>query len=95
MGLELEDCTGQSLGTLPQDDDYEDESEDESGDERSDDDLRGSPLPDSEGNGHTMELTRLLEECRVMKEGCDEALIIARICPTLTTDEFRVGLVFL
>ena len=93
FGIRLKDYTGhwQSLGTLPQDDDYEDKSEDESGDERSDDDLRGSPL--SKGNGRTMELTCLLEECRVMKEGCDEALI-ARICPTLTTDEFRVGLVF-
>ena len=35
-GIRLEDCTGQSLGTLPQDDEYEDESEDESDDERSD-----------------------------------------------------------
>jgi hypothetical protein len=38
FGFRLEDCTGRSLGTLPQDDEYEDESEDESGDERSDDD---------------------------------------------------------
>ena len=30
--------SGESLGTLPQDNDSEDESEDESGDERSDDD---------------------------------------------------------
>ena len=36
--IRLEDCTGQSLGRLPQDNDYEDESTDESGDERSDDD---------------------------------------------------------
>ena len=39
-----------------------------------------------EGNGHTMELTRLLEECRVMNEDHDEEMI-ARICPTFTTDE--------
>jgi hypothetical protein len=45
---------------------------------------RVSPLP--EGNGHTMELTRLLEECRVMNEGRDEEMT-ARICPTLTTDK--------
>jgi len=107
-GIRLEDCTGQSLGTLPQDDEYEDESEeDESGDEESDDDedqdgdddddsgewesdeeepewgRRVSPLP--EGNGRTMELTRLLEECRVMNEGRDEEMI-ARIHPTLPAD---------
>ena len=35
--------------------------------------------------GHTMELTRLLEECRVMNEGRDET--IARILPTLTINE--------
>ena len=104
-GIRLEDCTGQSLGTLPQDDEYEDESEGESEDERSDEDeddddsgdwvsesdeeepewgRRVSPLP--EGNGRTMELTRLLEECRVMNEGRDEEMI-ARIRPTLTTEE--------
>ena len=109
-GIRLEDCTGQSLGTLPQEDEYEDESEDESGDESdedkdddSDDDdddddsgewesdeeepewgRRVSPLP--EGNGRTMELTRLLEECRVMNEGRDEEMI-ARIRPTLPADE--------
>ena len=102
-GIRLEDCTGQPLGTLPQDDEYEDESEeDESGEEESDDDedqdgdddddsgewesdeeepewgRRVSPLP--EGNGRTMELTRLLEECRVMNEGRDEEMI-ARIHP--------------
>ena len=38
FGIRLGDCTGESLRTLPQDDDSEDESEDESGDERSDDD---------------------------------------------------------
>ena len=38
FGIRLDDCTGESLGTLPQDDNSEDESEDESGDERSDDD---------------------------------------------------------
>ena len=110
-GIRLEDCTGQSLGTLPQDDEYEDESED---DEESDEDDDGdddyddedddsgewesdeeeeeepewgrrvSPLP--EGNGRTMELTRLLEECRVMNEGRDEEMI-ARIRPTLPPDE--------
>ena len=37
LGLWLEDCTGQSSGTLPQGDEYQDESEDESADERSDD----------------------------------------------------------
>ena len=120
-GIRLEDCTGQSLGTLPQDDESEDESEDESGDERSDEDdededgdddddyddedededsgewasesdeeeepeweRRVSPLP--EGNGRTMELTRLLEECRVMNEGRDEEMI-ARIRPTLPIDD--------
>ena len=118
-GIRLEDCTGQSLGTLPQDDEYEDESEEESDDERSDDDdeddedddddndyddddddsggwvsesdeekpeweRRVSPLP--EGNGRTMELTRLLEECRVMNEGRDEEMI-ARIRPTLPIEE--------
>ena len=108
-GIRLEDCTGQSLGTLPQDDEYDDESEDEYDDERSDDEYdddddgdesgewasesdeeepewerRVSPLP--EGNGRTMELTRLLEECRVMNEGRDEEMI-ARIRPTLTADE--------
>ncbi|KAF8811655.1 hypothetical protein BYT27DRAFT_7160670 [Phlegmacium glaucopus] len=117
-GIRLEDCTGQSLGTLPQDDEYEDEdgsgnedeSEDEDGDEdegeddddddNSDDDDSGeweseseeepewgrrvSPLP--EGNGRTMELTRLLEECRVMNEGRDEEMI-ARIRPMLPLDE--------
>ena len=107
-GIRLEDCTGQSLGTLPQD---EDESEDDdSGDEVSEDyddyddddddddsgewvsgsdeepewERRVSPLP--EGNGRTMELTRLLEECRVMNEGRDEEMI-ARIRPTLPIDE--------
>ena len=38
FGIRVEDYNGQSLGTLPQDDEYEDESEDESRDERSDDD---------------------------------------------------------
>jgi len=33
-----------------------------------------------------MEMTRLLEECRVMNDGRDE-LMIARIRPTLTADE--------
>ena len=108
FGIKLEDCTGQPLGTLPQDDEYEEESEDEDefGDERSGDDYdeddeddsvewasdeeepewdrRVSPLP--EGNGRTMELTRLLEECRVMNEGRDEEMI-ARIRPTLRADE--------
>jgi hypothetical protein len=115
-GIRLEDCTGHSLGTLPQDDEYEDENEDEDdnedetedeyGDEESDDEddddnddngewesgseeepewgRRVSPLP--EGNGRTMELTRLLEECRVMNEGRDEEMI-ARIRPTLPIDE--------
>ena len=115
-GIRLEDCTGQSLGTLPQDDEYEDEDEsegedeteddysdeayhDEENDEDYDDDDSGeweyeseeepewgrrvSPLP--EGNGRTMELTRLLEECRVMNEGRDEEMI-ARIRPTLDED---------
>ena len=106
LGIILEDCTGQLLGTLPEDDEDEDESEDESGDERSDYDYdddgdsgewvsesdeeepewerRVSPLP--EGNGRTMELTRLLEECRVMNEGRDEEMI-ARIRPKLTADD--------
>ena len=88
--IRLEDCTGQSLGTLPQDD--------ESGDERSDDDCdddndrgewvsgsdeeepewerRVSPLP--EGNGRAMELTRLLEKCRVMNERRDEMIALIR-----------------
>ena len=109
-GIRLEDCTGQSLGTLPLDEEYEDESEDEDEDEddydeddNDDDDddddseewesefeeegewgRRVCPLP--EGNGRTMELTRLLEECRVMNEGRDEEMI-ARIRPTLPIDE--------
>ena len=36
--IRLEYCTGQSFGTLPQDDEYEDEGEDQSSDENSDDD---------------------------------------------------------
>jgi hypothetical protein len=103
FGIRLEDYTGQSLGTLPQDHGYDDKSEDESGDERFDYDdndeddhgelnqtkrsLNGrgvSPLP--QGNGRTMELARLFEECRVMNEGCGEEMM-ARIRPTLTTDE--------
>ena len=105
-GIRLEDCAGQSLGTLLQDDEYsEDGSEDESGDERSNDEYdddesaewvsesdeeepqwgrRASPLP--EGNGRTMELTRLLEECRVTSEGRDEEMT-AGIRPALTKDE--------
>ena len=107
-GIRLEDCTGESLGTLPQDDEYEyddddddedsesesegeyDDSEDESGEWESESEEEGewgrrvSPLP--EGNGRTMELTRLLEECRVMNEGRDEEMI-ARIRPTLPPDE--------
>ena len=35
-GIRHKDCTGQSSGTLPQDDEYKDGSEDESSDERSD-----------------------------------------------------------
>ena len=50
--IRLEDCTGQSLGTLPQDDEYEDESTDESGDERSDDDYDGNDDDDDSGNGY-------------------------------------------
>jgi len=47
-GIRLEDYTGQSLGTLPQDDEYsEDGSEDESGDERSDDDYNDDDGDDS------------------------------------------------
>ena len=44
------------------------------------------PLP--EGNGHTIELTRLLEECRVMNEGRNKEMI-AWIRPklTVTADE--------
>jgi len=106
-GIRLEDCTGQTLGTLPQDDDeYEDEDESETEDQESDDEdeyddddsgeweseseeepewgRRVSPLP--VGNGRTMELTRLLEECRIMNEGRDEEMI-ARIRPTLLEDE--------
>jgi hypothetical protein len=37
-------------------------------------------------NATLMDLKRLLEECRVMNEGRDEEMI-ARIRPTLTTDE--------
>ena len=37
-GIRLENCTGQSLGTILQDDEFEDESEDESGDKISNDD---------------------------------------------------------
>jgi len=47
--IRLEDCTGESLWTLPQDDEYEDESEDESGDERSDDDYDDSDDDDDSG----------------------------------------------
>ena len=104
-GIRLEDCTGQTLGILPQDDEYDDEDESESEghesedeDEDDDDDdgeweseseaepewgRRVSPLP--EGNGRTMELTRLLEECRSMNEGRDEEMI-ARIRPTLSDE---------
>ena len=82
-------------------DESEDESGDERSDDDDDDNDSGdwvsgsdeeepegerrvSPLP--EGNGRTMELTRLLEECRVMNEGCDEEMI-ARTRPKLTADE--------
>jgi hypothetical protein len=100
-GIRLEDCTGQYLGTLPEDEDEsedEEETEDEHGDQESDDEdddddddsgeweseseeelqweQRVSALP--EGNGRIMELTRLLEECRMMNEGRDEEMI-ARI----------------
>ena len=70
--------------------DYDDDDDDsgewvsESGEEEPEWELRVSPLP--EGNGRTMELKRLLEECRVMNEGRDEEMI-AQIRPTLTTDE--------
>jgi hypothetical protein len=40
----------------------------------------------SEVNGRTMELTCLLEECRMMNEGRDEEMI-ARIRPKLRKDE--------
>ncbi|KDR66534.1 hypothetical protein GALMADRAFT_80689 [Galerina marginata CBS 339.88] len=96
-GIRLEDCTGQLLGNLPQDDEDEEKSEDESNEEESEEEVddndddwgTGSeeesdyeyefsvpPLP--EGNGRTMELTRLLQEVRAMNETRDESLI-ARI----------------
>ncbi|KAF8960422.1 hypothetical protein BDZ97DRAFT_1665771 [Flammula alnicola] len=98
QGIRLEDCTGQTLGTLPQDEESDDSSEDEeeegeegeSEEEGGDSDGWGTgseeyefpvpPLP--EGNGRTMELTRLLQEVRTMNAGRDEALI-ARIRPPL------------
>jgi hypothetical protein len=105
-GVRLEDCTGQVLGTLPEDEDDEDEEDeeedeevgedeeyeegdeddDESGEEYTSDEFGDEiefpvpPLP--EGNGRTMELTRLLQEVRLMNAGRDEALI-ARIRPPL------------
>ena len=57
-------------------DDYDDDDDDsgewvfESDEEEPEWERRVSPLP--EGNGRTMELTRLLEECRVMNEGQDD-----------------------
>jgi len=92
-GIRLEDCTGQVLGTLPDEDtdeseeevsEEDDEEEDEDEEEESDSDGWGSEVNDSDfpalpaGNGRTMELTRLLQEVRAMNEGRDEALI-ARI----------------
>ncbi|PPR05316.1 hypothetical protein CVT26_011575 [Gymnopilus dilepis] len=97
--VRLEDCTGQLLGTLPQDeddddseeeeddeseDDYEEDDEDEteSGSEEDEDEydsesesegFRVPPLP--EGNGRTMELTRLLQEVRAMNKDRDEEMI--------------------
>ena len=97
--VRLEDCTGQLLGTLPQDEDdddseeeeddeseedYEEEDEDEteSGSEEDEDEydsesesegFRVPPLP--EGNGRTMELTRLLQEVRAMNKDRDEEMI--------------------
>ncbi|KAF8157206.1 hypothetical protein B0H34DRAFT_658290 [Crassisporium funariophilum] len=88
-GISFEDCTGQSLGTLPQEEEDEESEDEEDEDEEFDSDeweseseeedewgKRVSALP--EANGRTMELTRLLQECRVMNEGRDEELI-ARI----------------
>ncbi|KAF8891483.1 hypothetical protein CPB84DRAFT_1683298 [Gymnopilus junonius] len=105
-GIRMEDCTGQFLGTLPQDDEDEsseeedddedsedeyedsddggeddedgggdggDDFEDEDSDEADGEGSRGPPLP--EGNGRTMELTRLLQEVRAMNESRDEELI--------------------
>jgi hypothetical protein len=61
-------------------DDDDDDDDDDSGEWVSESDeeepewgWRVSPL--SEGNGRTMELTCLLEECRVMNEGRDEEMI--------------------
>ncbi|KAF9479495.1 hypothetical protein BDN70DRAFT_690771 [Pholiota conissans] len=115
QGVRLEDCTGQVLGTLPEDEDdessseEEEDEEDEDGEEEYEDGEDGEkeeegseeeydreeydsdeyeeevefpvpPLP--EGNGRTMELTRLLQEVRIMNAGRDEAMI-ARIRPPL------------
>ncbi|KAH9478036.1 hypothetical protein JR316_0010272 [Psilocybe cubensis] len=85
-GIRLEDCTGQTLGTLPQDEQEESDEEDgdsdgwgsESEEEEEEDDAVYNVPPLPEGNGRTMELTRLLQEVRAMNEGRDEALI-ARI----------------
>lgn len=102
--VRLEDCTGQPLGTLPEEEsdaessseeeeeeEYEEEAADEGEEYDSDEWESGSeeeeeiefpvpPLP--EGNGRTMELTRLLQEVRLMNASRDEALI-ARIRPEL------------
>lgn len=107
--IRLEDCTGEVLGTLPEDvegdnESFEEEDEEEDGEEYEDEedgeeydsdewgtgdedeeeeeeyDFPVPPLP--EGNGRTMELTRLLQEVRMMNAGRDEAMI-ARIRPEL------------
>lgn len=89
-GIKLEDCTGQALGTLPQEEEEEDDQEDEEEeeeDESEEDDSDGWGSEEEEeatgynvpplpaGNGRTMELTRLLQEVRAMNEERDEALI--------------------
>ena len=87
---EYEDESEDESGDERSDDDFHDDND--SGDsewvsgseEEPEGERRVSPLP--EGNGRTMELTRLLEECRVMNEGCDEEMI-ARIRPKLTAGE--------
>ena len=60
--IRLEDCTGQYLGALPQDDEYEDESTDESGDERSDDYDTVMMTMTTVGNGYVNLMKRSLSE---------------------------------
>jgi hypothetical protein len=76
-GRRIEDGSEDESGDERPDDDQYDDDDDDSGEWVSESDeeepeweRRIPPL--SEGNGHTMKLTHLLEECRVMNEGRDE-----------------------